>query len=118
MILLLICFRKTLNWHINPITSISWLLVYLQSEYDLNKSSNSKDILQTSKLTKVHQSKDFLHLFSSVVRVRNIRRIFFSFSISYIFSYLIYVHWILNIVNFRSIFLQHRQYFSIKLIGH
>lgn len=60
---------NTLNWHINPITSISWLLVYLQSEYDLNKSSNSKDILQTSKLTKVHQSKDFLHLFSSVVRL-------------------------------------------------
>ncbi|CAF0720156.1 unnamed protein product [Adineta steineri] len=70
-----------LNWHINPITSISWLLIYLQSEIELKNILNNNDllikkqhllnneILQSSLLTNVHRSKDFLQIFSLAVRL-------------------------------------------------
>jgi len=59
---------NTLNWYINPITSINWLLIYLQVEYELENNNSSiikkrrlslinSEFVQHSKLTNVHQSK-------------------------------------------------------------
>ena len=70
-----------MNWYINPITSISWLLIYLQAENELENISNNNRsvikkrrlsnsaILQSSILTNVHRSKDFLQTFLLAVRV-------------------------------------------------
>ncbi len=66
-----------MNWYINPVTSISWLLIYLQAEFDIENFSNKKrrislinsEILQCSKLTSVHRSKDFLEIFYFAVRL-------------------------------------------------
>lgn len=74
---------KILNWQIDSTTSISWLLIYLQVEYDIKNALNSNDsseknpqlfllknnILQYSVLTNVHRSKDFIQIFSLAVRV-------------------------------------------------
>ncbi|UJR28985.1 hypothetical protein I4U23_010203 [Adineta vaga] len=73
---------NTLNWYISPITSISWLLVYLQAEKELENLSDEKEslvskkrrlinseILRSSILTNIHRSKDFLQTFSSTVRL-------------------------------------------------
>ncbi|CAF2086819.1 unnamed protein product [Rotaria magnacalcarata] len=74
---------NTLNWYINPITCISWLLIYLQVDYEmnyvLNKSHSSRkkqrlsfsnsEILRSSKLTNAHRSKDFLQIFPLAVRL-------------------------------------------------
>ncbi|CAF1111079.1 unnamed protein product [Rotaria sp. Silwood1] len=76
-----------LNWYINPITSISWLLIYLQVEYEMknilnNNNNNNRslrkkrrlllsnsEILKSSILTNVHRSTDFLQIFSLAVRL-------------------------------------------------
>jgi len=61
---------NTLNWYLNPITSISWVLIYLQVEYELDqKRGLNSEILQSSKLTNVHRSKDFIQIFPFVVRL-------------------------------------------------
>ncbi|CAF0938515.1 unnamed protein product [Adineta ricciae] len=66
---------NTLNWHICPVTSISWLLIYLQADRELesladeNQRSVNSAILQNSILTKVHRSKEFLQTFSLAVRL-------------------------------------------------
>lgn len=49
---------KVLNWNINPITTISWLLIYLQVENDLdvsNRSSTPTSI--TNNLTPSHHDR-------------------------------------------------------------
>ncbi|CAF2575825.1 unnamed protein product [Rotaria sp. Silwood2] len=77
---------NALNWYINPITSISWVLIYLQVEYDmksfLNNNNNNRslrkkrrlslsnsEILRSSILTNVHRSTDFLQIFSLAARL-------------------------------------------------
>ncbi|CAF4360096.1 unnamed protein product [Rotaria sp. Silwood2] len=76
---------NALNWYINPITSISWVLIYLQVEYDmksfLNNNNNrslrkkrrlslsNSEILRSSILTNVHRSTDFLQIFSLAARL-------------------------------------------------
>ncbi|CAF0928783.1 unnamed protein product [Rotaria sordida] len=77
---------NALNWYINPITSISWLLIYLQVEYDmknfLNNNNNNhslrkkrrlslsnSEILKSSILSNVHRSTDFLQIFSLAVQL-------------------------------------------------
>jgi len=117
-------------------TSISWLLSFLQveSEFELmnnnssslsptttnvtpshndrcikkrrlsisniQKSSDS-EFLNTSSSTNVHRTPMFLQTFSLVARV-NFYFLIFKLNKNYsFFSYLIYVHWILNIHNFQ-----------------
>lgn len=64
-------------------TSISWLLIYLQLDFDLknfsknngslNKMQNlslaNSEVLRNSMLTNIHRTNDFIQTFSSAVRV-------------------------------------------------
>lgn len=126
-------------------TAISWLSVYLQveCEYELlneefssanvtpshddrcvkkrrrsisPKMFSNSEFLKTSVLTNVHRTPMFLQTFSTVVRVRNHRSpLIHSHHLH--FSYLIYVHSILNILNFQRMFSLQQRFWLVNQIG-
>ena len=83
-------FIQALHWYINPITSITWLLIYLQVDCELDTfstnecamkkrrlsvvdspSSMNVEVLQSSLSTRVHRSRHFLDTFFLAVQVRS-----------------------------------------------
>ena len=126
-------------------TAISWLSVYLQveCEYELlneefssanvtpshddrcvkkrrrsmsPKTFSNSEFLKTSLLTNVHRTPMFLQTFSTVVRVRTFV-LLSSIRFIFIFSYLIYVHLILNILNFQRMFSLQQRFWLVNQIG-
>lgn len=86
-----------LEWHLDPVTSISWLLVYLQVQFEFEQISKKKNplkkeffselnlrqelisskssinqILDSSLLSQVHRSRQFLDIFSEAARLLDI----------------------------------------------
>ena len=78
---------NVLNWHIDPVSSISWLLIYLQVQHDFHEklfkrnplkkrrfssfNGPTNEILRISMQSDAQRSKEFLQLFSNAARVKN-----------------------------------------------